>query len=204
MNKILKYIIIIILIVPFQTLIAGNIQNGKEKSVTCVACHGQDGVSVNSIWPKLAGQHSSYLKSQLYEFQKGDKGGRNNNVMYGIALTLSDDDINDISAYYASLAKSIGTTADKDMLKGQNLYRGGNMEYKIQACIACHGPNGQGNLPAAIPVLSGQHADYIYQQLKNFQSNTRSNDMNRMMRNITHRMTEEEMRSVAQYIQGLH
>ena len=78
------------------------------------------------------------------------------------------------------------------------------MEYKIQACISCHGPNRQENNPAAIPALSGQHAQYIYQQLKNFQLKNRANDMNKMMRNTVHRMSEEEMKAVAQYIQGLY
>ena len=114
------------------------------------------------------------------------------------------NNIDDLSAYYASLVKSIGITEDKSFKLGQNIYRGGNMEYKIQACIACHGPNGDGNSPAGIPVVSGQHAEYIYSQLKNFQASIRSNDSNKMMRNIVHRMTDEEMKAVSQYIQGLH
>ncbi|MBC8305369.1 MAG: cytochrome c4 [Pelagibacterales bacterium] len=204
MKKIHKYIIISAILIFSNNVFAADIDKGKEKSVTCVVCHGQDGVSVNPLWPKLAGQHASYLKSQLYEFQKGPNGNRNNAIMYGISVVLSEEDIDDISAYYASLETSIGTTADEYLIKGQNIYRGGNMEYKIQACISCHGPNGQGNNPAAIPVLSGQHAQYIYQQLKNFQLKNRANDMNKMMRNIVHRMSEEEMKAVAQYIQGLY
>ena len=204
MKKIHKYIIISAILIFSNNVFAADIDKGKEKSVTCVVCHGQDGVSVNPLWPNLAGQHASYLKSQLYEFQKGPNGNRNNAIMYGISVVLSEEDIDDISAYYASLETSIGTTADEYLIKGQNIYRGGNMEYKIQACISCHGPNGQGNNPAAIPVLSGQHAQYIYQQLKNFQLKNRANDMNKMMRNIVHRMSEEEMKAVAQYIQGLY
>ena len=204
MKKIHKYIIISAILIFSNNVFAADIDKGKEKSVTCVACHGQDGVSVNPLWPKLAGQHASYLKSQLYEFQKGINGNRNNAIMYGISVVLSEEDIDDISAYYASLETSIGITADEYLVKGQNIYRGGNMEYKIQACISCHGPNGQGNNPAAIPALSGQHAQYIYQQLKNFQLKNRANDMNKMMRNIVHRMSEEEMKAVAQYIQGLY
>ena len=204
MKKIHKYIIISAILIFSNNVFAVDLDKGKEKSVTCVACHGQDGVSVNPLWPKLAGQHASYLKSQLYEFQKGANGNRNNIIMYGISVVLSEEDIDDISAYYASLETSIGTTADEYLIKGQNIYRGGNMEYKIQACISCHGPNGQGNNPAAIPVLSGQHAQYTYQQLKNFQLKNRANDMNKMMRNIVHRMSEEEMKAVAQYIQGLY
>ena len=169
-----------------------------------MACHGEAGVSPSPVWPKLAGQHESYLSAQLHEFKKGPDGKRNNAIMYGISVALSSEDIDDLSAYYSSLSKSIGTTADKSFKLGQNIYRGGNMEYKIQACIACHGPNGDGNGPAAIPVLSGQHAEYVYLQLKNFQKDIRSNDSNKMMRNIVHRMTDNEMKSVAQYIQGLH
>ena len=204
MKKIHKYIIISTILIFSNNVFAADIDKGKEKSVTCVVCHGQDGVSVNPLWPNLAGQHASYLKSQLYEFQKGTNGNRNNAIMYGISVVLSEKDIDDISAYYASLETSIGTTADEYLIKGQNIYRGGNMEYKIQACISCHGPNGQGNNPAAIPALSGQHAQYIYQQLKSFQLKNRANDMNKMMRNIVHRMSEEEMKAVAQYIQGLY
>jgi cytochrome c553 len=204
MNKISLYIATSFFIIFTANINAGDIGKGKEKSITCIACHGQDGISVSPIWPKLAGQHQSYLASQLHEFKKGPEGKRNNAIMYGISMALSDEDINNLSTYYESLDKSIGTTADDSFKLGQNIYRGGNMEYKIQACIACHGPNGDGNGPAAIPVLSGQHAEYIYSQLKNFQKSVRSNDPNKMMRNIVHRMTDEEIKSVAQYIQGLH
>ncbi|MEC9206200.1 MAG: c-type cytochrome [Pseudomonadota bacterium] len=183
---------------------SADIEKGKEKSVTCVACHGVDGKSPNPIWPNLAGQHVKYLKIQLYEFRKGQNGKRNNAIMHGISLTLSDEDIESLALYYSSLEKPVGITKDKYLEKGQNIYRGGNLKFKIQACIACHGPNGQGNYAAAIPVLSGQHSEYIVQQLKNFQSGIRSNDPNKMMRNVVHRMTDEEIRSVAEYIEGLY
>ena len=183
---------------------SSNVDKGKELSVSCAACHGDNGISVNPVWPKLAGQNPKYLASQLYEFRKGADGNRNNAVMYGIAMTLSDSDIEDLSAYYASLKSNVGLTQDKYLELGRNIYRGGNMDIKIQACISCHGPNGQGNYAAAIPMLSGQHSQYTYQQLKNFQSSMRSNDYNKMMRNIVHRMTDEEMKAVASYIQGLY
>tara|TARA_B100000212_G_scaffold70162_1_gene49222 strand:+ start:285 stop:872 length:588 start_codon:yes stop_codon:yes gene_type:complete len=183
---------------------AGDIEKGKEKSATCAACHGSAGVSMNPEWPKLAGQHAKYLETQLYEFQKGPDGTRNNAIMYGIALALSKEDIEDISAYYASLDVSIGLTDDAYLKDGQNIYRGGNMEYKIQACMACHGPNGQGNSLAGIPSLSGQHSEYIYQQLKKFQSTDRANDYNKMMRNIASRMSDKEMKAVAKYLEGLY
>jgi cytochrome c553 len=181
-----------------------DVSKGKELSASCVACHGNNGISMNPVWPKLAGQNPKYLASQLHEFKKGSDGNRNNAVMYGIAMTLSDSDINNLSDYYASLKPNVGVVKDDYLELGRNIYRGGNMDIKMQACISCHGPNGQGNYAAAIPMLSGQHSQYTYQQLKNFQTSTRSNDYNKMMRNIVHRMTDEEMKAVASYIEGLY
>jgi len=181
-----------------------DVKKGKELSASCAACHGDDGISLNPVWPKLAGQNPKYLASQLHEFKKGPDGNRNNAVMYGIAVNLSDQDIEDLSEYYSSLKSSVGLTKDEHLELGRNIYRGGNMEIKMQACISCHGPNGQGNYAAAIPMLSGQHSQYTYQQLKNFQTSMRSNDYNKMMRNIVHRMTDEEMKAVASYIEGLY
>jgi cytochrome c553 len=181
-----------------------DVEKGKELSASCAACHGDDGISLNPVWPKLAGQNPKYLASQLHEFKKGPDGNRNNAVMYGIAVNLSDQDIEDLSEYYSSLKSTVGLTKDEYLELGRNIYRGGNMEIKMQACISCHGPNGQGNYAAAIPMLSGQHSQYTYQQLKNFQTSMRSNDYNKMMRNIVHRMTDEEMKAVASYIEGLY
>ena len=202
--KLPHYFIMIYFTSVLSSAFAGDIEKGKEKSATCAACHGSAGVSMNPEWPKLAGQHAKYLETQLYEFQKGPDGTRNNAIMYGIALALSKEDIEDISAYYASLDVSIGLTDDAYLKDGQNIYRGGNMEYKIQACMACHGPNGQGNSLAGIPSLSGQHSEYIYQQLKKFQSTDRANDYNKMMRNIASRMSDKEMKAVAKYLEGLY
>jgi cytochrome c553 len=181
-----------------------DVEKGKELSASCAACHGDDGISLNPVWPKLAGQNPKYLASQLHEFKKGPDGNRNNAVMYGIAVNLSDQDIEDLSEYYSSLKSTVGLTKDEYLELGRNIYRGGNMEIKMQACISCHGPNGQGNYAAAIPMLSGQHSQYTYQQLKNFQTSMRSNDYNKMMRNIVYRMTDEEMKAVASYIEGLY
>ena len=180
------------------------VAKGRELSASCVACHGDNGISLNPVWPKLAGQNPKYLEVQLHEFKKGPDGNRNNAVMYGIAMTLSDSDITNLSAYYASLKSSVGLVKDDYLDLGRNIYRGGNMDIKMQACMSCHGPNGQGNYAAAIPMLSGQHSEYTYQQLKKFQASTRSNDYNKMMRNIVHRMTDEEMKAVASYIEGLY
>ena len=197
-------LVCIFLVISFINPAYSDVAKGKELSVSCVACHGDNGISLNPVWPKLAGQNPKYLEAQLYEFKKGPDGKRNNAVMYGIAMTLSDSDISNLSAYYASLKSSVGLVKDDYLELGRNIYRGGNMEIKMQACMSCHGPNGQGNYAAAIPMLSGQHSQYTYQQLKKFQASTRSNDYNKMMRNIVHRMTDEEMKAVASYIEGLY
>ena len=109
---------------------SSDVDKGKELSVSCAACHGDNGISVNPVWPKLAGQNPKYLASQLYEFRKGADGNRNNAVMYGIAVTLSDSDIEDLSAYYASLKSNVGLTQDKYLELGRDMYRGGNMDIK--------------------------------------------------------------------------
>jgi len=199
--KLFTYLLIVIV---FINPVYSDVSKGKELSETCVACHGKDGISLNPVWPKLAGQNPKYISTQLHEFKKGPDGKRNNAVMYGIAMTLSDSNINDLAEYYATLKPTVGLTKDDYLELGRSIYRGGNMEIKIQACISCHGPNGQGNYAAAIPMLSGQHSQYTYQQLKNFQASIRSNDYNKMMRNIVHRMTDEEMKAVASYIEGLY
>jgi cytochrome c553 len=95
---------------------------------------------LNPVWPKLAGQNPKYLEAQLHEFKKGPDGNRNNAVMYGIAMTLSDSDITNLSAYYASLKSSVGLVKDDYLELGRNIYRGGNMDIKMQACMSCHGP----------------------------------------------------------------
>ena len=194
----------IILAITLINPVYSDVAKGKDLSASCVACHGDNGISLNPVWPKLAGQNQKYLEAQLHEFKKGPDGKRNNAVMYGIAMTLSDSDITNLSAYYASLKSSVGLVKDDYLELGRNIYRGGNMDIKMQACMSCHGPNGQGNYAAAIPMLSGQHSEYTYQQLKKFQASTRSNDYNKMMRNIVHRMTDEEMKAVASYIEGLY
>ena len=160
--KTIKNLFYSLILLPLLS-VAGDIENGKLKSASCAACHGDNGVSANPVWPKLAGQNAKYLASQLYEFRKGSDGNRNNAVMYGIAAVLSDDDIEDLSAYYESLEKSIGTVDDKYWNKVRTKE---GMQYSIQACMACHGPNGQRNSLAGIPMLSGQHSEYIYTNLK--------------------------------------
>ncbi len=179
----------------------GNAKAGKAKSGVCAGCHGADGNSANPTWPKLAGQHASYIAKQLADF-KGKK--RSDPLMSSQATGLSEQDIADLSAYFAKQTGSQGAADEKLASAGAKLYRGGNKKKGIAACIACHGPTGAGNPAAKFPGLSGQHAPYVEKAMKDFRSGARSNDMNSMMRNIAEKMSDKEIKAVASYISGLH
>jgi len=186
----------------------GDPEAGKTKAVTCAACHGNDGNSAISINPKLAGQHEAYLIKQLQEFrlasQTGGEEGRNNAVMNGMAAGLSDQDILDLSAWFASQKMTQGETPEDVVEAGQQLYTGGDIERGIAACVACHGPRGNGMGLAKFPDISGQHSDYIKSQLEQFRSGQRANDPNGMMRDIAMKLTDEDIRILSLYVAGLH
>lgn len=184
-----------------NTFAEGDIAAGKEKAMVCSACHGIDGNSSNPVWPKLAGQHEEYIVKQLMDFKAGN---RENAQMQPMAANLGEQDMDDLAAYFSSQKTRWGTT-DPDALElGQKIYRAGNMEAGVPACMACHGPTGRGNPAAKYPSLSGQFAEYTEAQLNAFRSKKRTNDINAVMRTIVGRMTHEEIKAVAQYIQGLH
>lgn len=176
-----------------------DIEAGKAKAGTCIACHGVGGVSVNVEWPSLAGQGEAYLYKQMVEFQAEE--GRSNILMAPMIMDLTDQDMRDIAAYYASLSAPVGIAKDGSVALGEAIYRGGSEG--IAACVGCHGPAGRGNPAAQYPGLAGQHAVYIASQLRMFRSEERSNDTNEMMRSLAHRMTDPEIDAVAEYIAGL-
>lgn len=182
-------------------LAAGDAAKGKEKSAVCAGCHGADGNSAAPNFPKLAGQYEGYVTKQLTEFRDG---ARKDPLMSGQAAGLSDEDIANLAAYYASQNIKTGA-ADPDMVSlGERLYRGGNVDKNIPACMGCHGPTGAGNPAAGYPSIAGQHADYTAKQLEDFRSETRSNDYNGMMRDIARTLSSHEMKAVASYVSGLH
>lgn len=181
--------------------VAGDAAVGRAKSATCAACHGPDGNSPSPGFPKLAGQHESYIAKQLREFKSGK---RVNATMNAMVLPLSEQDIDDLAAYFASQSVQLGTTAEDKLEAGQNIYRAGNASSGVAACAACHGPNGAGNPQAHFPSLSGQHADYVALQLRMFRKGERANDAGNMMRGVAARLTDAEIDAVAQYVQGLH
>ena len=186
----------------------GSIEAGKAKSQTCVACHGADGNSAIAMYPKLAGQHAKYLEKQLQDLKlgmtSGGKQGRYDPVMSGMAMPLSDEDIADLSAYFASLPTSENSTPENVVEKGKVLYTAGDAERGLTACIACHGARGNGTELSGFPKISGQHADYIKAQLTKFRDASRGNDMNAMMRDIAKKMTDDDIEVLSQYVGGLH
>jgi len=171
----------------------------------CAACHAADGNSTAPANPKIAGQIPEYLHKQLVDFkpQGGNKPARESAVMQGMVANLSEADMKNLAAYYAGQKLKPAAAADKTLaLAGQKLWRGGNPASGVPACSGCHGPAGAG-MPAQYPRLGGQYAEYIAAQLKAFKEGARANDPNGMMRGVTARMTEREIRAVAEYAAGL-
>ena len=191
--------VLMMLMSPPSLIAKGDPEAGKAKSAVCAACHGQDGNSINPDWPSLAGQHEKYLIQSMKAYKNQM---RKNAIMYPLAMSLSDQDIEDLAAYYHS-QKAAQLTYDEELAKeGESIYRGGTSN-GVAACIACHGPNGKGNPGAGYPVLAGQHASYTVIALKEYSNGNREAGINNMMQSIAPRMTEREMNAVAEYIQAL-
>lgn len=171
----------------------------------CAACHSADGNSAAPANPKIAGQFPEYLHKQLVNFkpQGGKKAERENAVMAGMVANLSPDDMKNLAAYYAGQKLKPSAAKDKNLAAlGQKLWRGGNAATGVPACAGCHGPDGSG-MPAQYPRIAGQYAEYVEGQLKSFQTGQRANDPNGMMRGVAARMTDKEMKAVAEYAAGL-
>jgi cytochrome c553 len=181
----------------------GSAEAGRTKSATCAACHGADGNSVTPDWPMLAGQHASYIVRQLRAFKEGE---RTDVTMKPFADMLSEQDMLDVAAYFET-QKPSPKGADPTLVGlGQQIYRGGVPERGVAACIACHGPEGNGNPLASFPRIGGQHAAYTTKQLNAYRLGDRRSDVdhNQMMRNVAGQLFEDEIRALASYAQGLN
>lgn len=185
--------------VPAQA--AGDAKAGQQKAQMCQGCHGADGNSLIPMYPKIAGQNAQYLVKQLKEFKSG---ARKDPVMAPMAVSLSETDMQNVAAYYASVAPKPGiAVGGNDVIAlGKKIYRGGNAKTGVSACMSCHGPSGHG-IPPRFPRVSGQHASYTEKQLMQFKNSTRANDEGVMTR-IAFRMSEAEIKAVSQYMAGLH
>jgi len=171
---------------------------GAQLSASCQACHTADGSRGSPANPILQGQHPEYIVKQLTEFKTGK---RKNAIMMGMAATLSEDDMKQVAAFYASKSAKPGFAKLKETVSlGEQIYRGGILAKAVPACAGCHSPNGAG-IPAQYPRLSGQHADYAEAQLLAFRSGVRGN--NAQMTTIAGKMNEREMKAVSDYVAGL-
>ncbi len=213
-KKILSTAFFALALVVAVPAMAGDAAAGKALTTACAACHGADGNSMAPTFPKLAGLGEKYLLKQLEDIQKGAaKGGRDVPEMTGQLASLSQTDLENIAAYYASKEMSLsGSKDDKELLElGAKIYRAGNKDVGVPACIGCHSPTGAGNAPAGFPKLGGQHADYIAKQLRDFRAGAEYTDKGRrndgdirIMRSGVARMSDKEIDAVANYIAGLH
>lgn len=195
--------------------------SGKVKAAACAGCHGEDGNSQMPGFPKLANQHKGYLVKQLQAFKNGT---RISPMMAPLAASLDNQSIEEISEYYAANkissnpAPVLPASDDEDddaapktdeqkkaelqklIAQGSDLYRNGHISSAISACVACHGPFGEGNKPAAFPALHSQHADYIIKTLGDFKNGTRTKSKENTMHMIASKMSDEEIKAVAYYI----
>jgi cytochrome c553 len=179
---------------------AGDAAKGESKATACIACHGANGNSANPEWPVLAGQHAQYIHKQLQAFKSG---ARKNPLMTPMAMSLSEDDMADLGAYF-STQKPAGKETDAGKLQaGQRVYRSGDPKTGQPACASCHGPTGAGNPPAAYPALRGQYATYVAAQLRAYRAGQRQTDPNQVMRNVAGTMSDEQIDAVASYVQGI-
>lgn len=194
---------------------AGDPKAGQAKAGACAACHGLDGNSSLAIYPKIAGQHETYLWRQLHLFQNG---GRDNAVMLGMAAALTQQDMRDIGAYFSTQKITAGVADDaivsagpfagqKFFVAGEKIYRGGKPGTSVPACMACHGPAGAGVPGPSYPAIGGQHAEYTAAKLTAFRDGTvwgKDKEANVIMSQAAKGLSDEEILSLASFLQGLH
>jgi cytochrome c553 len=180
----------------------GDATAGATKAAACFACHGPNGNgAINPEWPKLAGQGSAYIHAQLAAFKTMK---RKQPVMMGQVATLSDDDMNNLAAFFASQPAVPGVASKDAVAVAEKLYRAGDATRGLPACSGCHNPNGLGNAASAYPRLSGQNAGYTTNQLKAFRSKDRGAENNgQMMQAVAGKLTDAEIDALASYVAGL-
>ena len=190
-----------------ETFISGDATKGSQLVDSCAACHGADGNSISTDWPKLSGQNQRYLYEQLMYFRDGD---RMNALMMSVTpylQTLSDDDLKNIAAFYSQYKTTVGQAKnDEELLSlGTQLYRFGNIKKQIPACTSCHAVYGQGNSLAGYPAVSGQQIGYLTSSLKAYRSKERnSGESSIIMQSISENLTDLEIEALANYMHGLY
>ncbi|KAA3643710.1 MAG: cytochrome c4 [Proteobacteria bacterium] len=201
----MKQIVLVVLIIFTGQLMAqGDAEKGQALSATCMACHGTDGNSVNPIWPTIAGQHPQYSERQLKLFKNGDRPSA---TMMPMTMALSEQDMADLAAYFGQQEAKLLAADPAKIELGEAIYQGGIKDRDVPACLACHGPTGQGNPLSGYPVVANQHAAYMVNELNLFKQGRvvpGKDDVNgKIMADIAKYMTQEEIEAVASYMQGL-
>ncbi|MBB6087397.1 c-type cytochrome [Wenzhouxiangella marina] len=199
-----RFMLMLLVFLPVAVSAAGDPAAGEAKSGVCAACHGMDGNSAVSAWPKIAGQHEDYIARQTRMVRDQQ---RNVPEMYPMVMNLSDQDIADIAAYFASQTLMPGVADEALVELGRQIYHGGNADSGVPACAACHGPAGSGVLGANYPVVQAQHADYTASRLTRYrdgETNGENDPYSRIMVGVATNLTDEEINAVSSYIEGLH
>jgi len=202
MNLLVRVIASLAALCALPALADGDAAAGQQKAAVCAACHGLDGNSVVAQWPKLAGQHEAYLARQVTLISDGARAVPE---MAAIVASLSEADIADLAAWYASQAPATAAADPELAVAGKRLYQAGNPETGVPACMACHGPAGEGNPLAGYPALAGQHSVYIENALTRFRSGqTWGEDDNAslVMAGVAAELSDAEIKAVASAIQG--
>lgn len=179
----------------------GNPGEGKKLIEVCTVCHGEDGNSPAGAFPSIAGQHPKYLLKQLQDIKSGDRSAP---LMAGQLDALTDQNLEDLAAYYSIQARKGGAAKAELVELGESIYRSGIKRKEIAACTACHLPHGEGLNLAGFPALAGQWPEYTEAQLKAFRVGDRHNDPNEgMMQKTAMDLSDLEISAVASYLYGL-
>lgn len=181
---------------------AANVERGKQVATTvCASCHAVDGNSGIATYPRLAGQNAFYIEQNAKLIRDGKRTTGNAKEMRDQVGAISDQDLKDAALYFSKQYPKAGEVNPKISPElGAKIFRGGIAERKVPACMSCHGPNGAG-MPNEYPRISGQHAGYVETELKAYRDGVRKNAK---MEKVAKMLSPEEMKAVANFIQGTH
>jgi cytochrome c553 len=190
-------------LIPCLAWSAGDPAAGEANAVACGACHGANGAATLPMYPNLAGQNERYLLRQMQMIKDGTRAAP---LMAGQLNRFGDADLENLAAFYAAMPPVVGQSVEEGLAAGEQIYRGGILDKGVTACTACHSPFGGGNAPAGYPQIGGQPIDYTVAQLTEYREGRRETDeeYGGAMRDVAGRLTDGEIKALANYIQGLH
>lgn len=205
-----RHVLAVALLLAFATAqaetaapVVGDAKAGATKAAVCGACHGMDGNSADKMYPKLAGQNQAYIARQLALFKSGKRMAP---LMMPFAAQLSDQDMHDLGAFFATQKSLPGVADEQFVARAQELYRGGDAKLGVPACMACHGPDGRGMAGVGYPQLAGQWSEYISLKLGEWKAGTHwADDVNgKVMPQIVAKLSDADIAALSSYVSGLH